>query len=115
MNYRVEFSRKTRREARERSGGKCECCGAMLKHGEGEYDHVKTAEEGGEATLANCELLCVLCHRAKTATDIQRIRKADRIRDKSSGAWKPASRAMPGSRNSPWKKTFNNGTIRRLP
>lgn len=91
---RIEFSRKVRRQIIERAGGKCEKCGAVLKPGAGEIDHILAAELGGEATPANGRLLCKVCHKAKTADDVRRIRKADRQRDKATGAWKPSARKL---------------------
>jgi hypothetical protein len=50
-------------------------------------------------TLANCQVLCVPCHRAKTAKeDVPRIRKADRAR-----------RANNGARNAPKVKIRSRG------
>lgn len=96
---RVEFSRKTRVLAFERSKGRCESCGARLKVGEGEYDHVLPASLGGTSDLSNCQLLCVPCHRGpdgKTADDVRGIRKADRIRAKHLGAWPKSRRPIKG-------------------
>jgi hypothetical protein len=65
-----------------------------LKPGEAECDHILPDALGGEPTLANCMVLCRQCHRGpggKTAQDIAKIRKADRARDKHSGAVKPSS------------------------
>lgn len=83
---RLEFSRKTRAIAFERCKGLCDGCGARLKVGEAEYDHVLPAALGGNASAENCQVLCKVCHRGKTTTDVQRIRKADRQRDRASGA-----------------------------
>lgn len=91
---RIEFSRKVRRRIIERAQGKCEKCGAVLKPGAGEIDHILAAELGGEATPANGRLLCKVCHLAKTADDVRRIRKADRQRDKHIGAMKPSARGL---------------------
>lgn len=91
MTRRVEFSRKVRRQAIERANGRCENkkCGAALKAGEAEVDHILPLELGGESVLANAQVLCRICHAAKTATDIRSMRKAERARDKSTGAIKP--------------------------
>lgn len=85
---RKEFSRKTRRIIIERANGKCERCGATLKAKEGEVDHILPDALGGEPTVANGRLLCRVCHTEKTNDDVKRIRKADRSRDKASGAMK---------------------------
>lgn len=86
---RVEFSRKVRAAIIARAAGRCEKCSAALKPGEGEVDHVLPCALGGEATVANGRLLCRVCHVEKSATDIQRVRKADRQRDKASRAIRP--------------------------
>ena len=91
---RIEFSRKIKGEAFLRCDGKCEKCSAKLKVGEGDFDHILPCEFGGEATLDNCQVLCIPCHRGpggKTADDIRAIRKSDRIRDKHRGTF-PATR-----------------------
>lgn len=107
---RAEFSKKTRVKAFERCHGKCEKCGCRLKVGEGEYDHILPAAFGGEATLENCQVLCVPCHRGpngKTADDIRAIRKADRIKAKHIGAVKPSGF------NRKWRKKMNGEVVPR--
>lgn len=89
MSKRLEFSRKTRAAIIERAGGYCESCKAALKPGESEIDHRLPCALGGEPTVANGRLLCKVCHKAKTASDVRSIRKADRVRDKSTGAKRP--------------------------
>lgn len=105
---RLEFSRKVRNQVFERANGHCENkrCGAVLKPGEGEYDHILPAEFGGEATVANCMLLCRPCHKAKTARDIKRIRKSDRQRDKARGTFKRKT-----SLSHPYLKKKINGDV----
>ena len=97
---RREFNRKTRAAVFLRANGHCEECKAKLKVGEGEVDHILPDALGGEPTLENAKLLCRVCHAPKTADDIRRIRKADRMRDKHRGAW-PKSRAKMPSRPFP--------------
>lgn len=91
MSKRKEFSRKVRREAIERAAGRCEnkACGATLKPGEAEVDHILPLEMGGESVIANAQVLCRPCHKTKTAKDVRNIRKSDRARDKATGAIKP--------------------------
>ena len=89
---RKEFSRNVKAQAIARAAGHCERCSAALKPGEAECDHVLPAALGGEPTLANCMVLCKTCHRGpegKTTQDVRRIRKADRARDRHTGAIKP--------------------------
>jgi len=101
MGKRLEFSRKVRKQIIDRADGKCEKCGSALKAGEGDADHILPSELGGKAEAANGQWLCKICHKAKTADDIKRIRKADRQRDKATGAVKPKG-SMP---NRGWEKT----------
>jgi 5-methylcytosine-specific restriction protein A len=88
------FSRKIIKQAKERASGKCEnrICGAALKVGGGEADHILPVEMGGESILANCQILCDVCHKAKTKKDVRRIRQSDRQRDKHTGAFQQAKR-----------------------
>jgi 5-methylcytosine-specific restriction endonuclease McrA len=83
---RDEFSRKVKAEIVARAAGKCERCGAVLKKGEGHCDHILPDILGGPNKAANGQLLCVPCHKTKSDDDIRRVRKADRQRDKATGA-----------------------------
>jgi 5-methylcytosine-specific restriction enzyme A len=83
---RREFPRKVKALAHARAGGKCEGCGAKLKTGEGQVDHKKEAGDDGDPTLENAQVLCKVCHDAKTADYVKRRRRAERVRDKASGA-----------------------------
>lgn len=86
---RLEFSRKTKATIIARAAGYCEACSAVMKPGEGEVDHILPCALGGEPTVANGRLICRVCHVEKTAIDIRSIRKADRVRDKSTRAVVP--------------------------
>jgi hypothetical protein len=86
---RLEFAGKVKDQAFARSGGRCEnkACGALLTVGKYAYDHILPAALGGKPTLANCQVICVACHAAKTTKeDVPRIRKADRQRRAHIGA-----------------------------
>lgn len=89
---RREFARKVKAAAIARAAGHCEKCKAVLKPGEGEVDHILPDILGGEPVLANAQVLCRVCHTAKTGDDIRRTRKADRARDKASGAIRPTGK-----------------------
>lgn len=80
------FTRKQRAEIALRAAGCCEKCGARLKVGEGEADHVLPVELGGESTVENGQWLCSPCHREKTTIDVRGMRKAERVRDTHIGA-----------------------------
>ena len=86
---RAEFSRKQRVEIFNRADGRCEKCNAKLKVGEGEYDHRIAQAHGGENTVENAQLLCRVCHKAKTGKDKGITEKLKRIHDKHNGTWKP--------------------------
>jgi 5-methylcytosine-specific restriction endonuclease McrA len=83
---RREFPRKVRAAALLRANDSCECCGAPVKPPKLHYDHILPDALGGEPTLANCQVVCVPCHREKTTDDVRRVRKADRVRDRHTGA-----------------------------
>jgi 5-methylcytosine-specific restriction enzyme A len=109
---RKEFTRKTKAKGFERSNGLCEKCSAKLKVGEAEFDHVLPCALGGDNSLDNLEVLCRSCHKDKTADDVRGIRKADRIRDKRSGAFKKRS-SFPANRNGRFKVKLNGTVIER--
>lgn len=95
MNRSSEFNKKVRGLAFARCKGKCEKCGANLKVGEGEYDHIIPLALTGESTLENCQVLCQPCHRApgaKTADDVKNIAKAKRREAKHIGVTKPVGK-----------------------
>jgi 5-methylcytosine-specific restriction protein A len=89
---RSEFSRKVRAAIVARANGKCEHCWAVLKPSEGEVDHILPDAMGGKPEARNGRLICQVCHKAKTAADVRQIRKADRQRDKASGAIRPVGK-----------------------
>ena len=85
-NTREEFSSKVKERANERAGGKCELCGMPFGKKRKHFDHRLPCALGGKAELANCQVICEPCHKAKTAKeDIPRIRKADRQRRADNG------------------------------
>lgn len=112
MTTRLEFTRKTKALRFQHCKGLCEGCGVRLMPGKFEYDHDKEAADEGDNSFENCRVLCDSCHKPKTKAFIQRIRKADRQRDKNIGAFKRVSR-FPCSRNSPWKKKIDGSVVRR--
>ena len=90
---RTEFTKRTMRDAYERSEGLCEglksdgerCC-TDLTHRKKHFDHVIPDAIGGDNTLANCQVLCVPCHDEKTRKrDMPVIAKAKRNWDKHNG------------------------------
>ncbi|HVI27484.1 hypothetical protein [Hansschlegelia sp.] len=124
MSRRREFSRKQRAEIILRSTDAsgvicCEGCGLRLGRKPYEIDHIVAealvVDKTKPLTIADGQLLgkeC--CHRGgKTADDVRRIRKSDRQRDRHTGAMKPASRPILGSKRSGWKQSLSGEWSRR--
>ena len=87
---RSEFSKKTKAQAYERSGGNCETCGVKLQIGKFHYDHEIPDAIGGENVVSNCKVVCMACHGVKTATkDMPLIAKMKRQHAKHIGASRP--------------------------
>ena len=113
MTRAHNFSRKQRAEIALRANGCCEKCGARLKVGEGQADHVLPVELGGESVIENGQWLCTPCHKPKTADDVRRIRKADRMRDRHTGAMPGPRSPLPFGRNSRLKRKLNGTIVER--
>ena len=109
---RQEFPRKVLAQGFLRAGGCCEKCHARLKTGESEGDHILPCALGGDNSLENLQILCKVCHKEKTKNDVRSVRKADRQRDKYTGAKTSTSRPIPGSKRSGIRKRMN-GTVER--
>ena len=92
-------------------GGMCEGCGAKLFPPKLAYDHDNPDGLTGEPTLTNCRVVCLPCHKTKTAKDQADIARAKRREARHLGA-KRSSRPIAGGRNSPWKRKLD-GTIER--
>ena len=113
---RREFSRKVKREALKRANGHCEKCKAVLKIREGEVDHILPDVLGGEPVIANAQVLCRICHAEKTADDIRRTRRADRQRDKHSGAMRNKPKMISqGFRTGRKQPLIDNSSLPPLP
>jgi 5-methylcytosine-specific restriction endonuclease McrA len=109
---RREFTRVIKRAALARADGACELCGLPLCPGKYRYDHRLPDALGGEPILENCVVQCLACDKPKTAEDIGRIRKADRVRDRATGAL-TSRRPMPCGKNSPYKRTMSGKVVPR--
>jgi 5-methylcytosine-specific restriction endonuclease McrA len=110
---RTEFTRKTKAQGFERSGGKCEICGVRLMPGKFRFDHKLPCALGGDNSLENLVVQCVACDKPKTADDVRRIRKADRQKAVHIGAKAPSRNPMPGSKVSGWKRKMNGNVEKR--
>ena len=76
-----------------------------------EFHHRLEAYLGGEATLANCVVLCRHCHSLATKERRPEIDKTRRISDKRMGIRRKST--MPGSRSSKYKRLMNGETVLR--
>jgi 5-methylcytosine-specific restriction endonuclease McrA len=124
MTPRREFSAATRRAAWQRCQGFCEGrkwsdvagemtrCLAPIDLGNFHYDHIDPDWFSSDNDLDNCQVLCRVCHQAKTKRDVKNISKSKRIRDKLIKARKPKGRPIPGSKRSGWRKRMD-GTVER--
>jgi 5-methylcytosine-specific restriction enzyme A len=113
---RREFTRKTKAQAFARSAGNCEVCGVRLSVGKFRYDHRLPDALGGEPTLENCVVQCDACDKPKTADDVRRIRKADRQRDRHTGALaKPSSIRSAGFAPRPAQRKASAPLMKQLP
>jgi hypothetical protein len=75
----------------------CEGCGLVLGKKPFEVDHILcealVMDKSRPLTAEDGQLLGTdCCHKPKTADDIRRVRKSDRVRDRDSGAIVKASR-----------------------
>src|SRR3990167_7885349 len=119
---RREFTKQVKRDAAERAAGHCEAiwesirCNAPLPSGGYHYDHSDPEWISHDSSLENCEVLCLKCHRKKTSEqDQSTIARAKRIIDREHGIKPLRGRQLPCGKNSPFKKTFYHGTVRRAP
>lgn len=120
---RREFTKETRRDAHDRSGGVCECrllhaagipgftaegCGQSLGDGNTFYEHINVDRHSKDNSLRNCAVLTKTCWKKKTATyDLPTIAKGDRQFDRGIGIRRGSGPPMPGSRASGWRRPMN--------
>ena len=111
---RLEFPKRVKLEAWQRSGGNCDACGAHLYPGKWHLDHIKPSAFGGEPVLDNAACLCLPCHTRKTGTkDIPAVAKSNRVRAKHLGFQKKRGPGLPGSRRSRWKRKLDGTVVER--
>ena len=90
MPPRHEFSSRTKLQAFENAGGHCTRCPARLYPGKFRYNHRIPDAQGGDNSLANCEVLCLACDWVQTyKIDLPAIAKTNRIRKRAAGIRKP--------------------------
>lgn len=111
---RQEFTKKTKLAAWTRAGGKCENCNARLFPGNVHYDHLRACGLLGDATLANCNVLCRACHSAKTRlADVPNIARAKRRELRQAGINKPKRHRWGYGRGDPMKKKVSGEVVPR--
>ena len=109
---RQEFTKRTKLDAFERSGGRCEACRARLFPGNIEYHHSTECTFGGAGELGNCSVLCRACHAAITRKRAAVIAKSNRVRERHLGIKRASSRPLPGSKASGIRRRMN-GQVER--
>lgn len=116
---RAVYAQIVRRAMNEAGHIVCEGCGLVLGKKPYQIDHTKPdaleIDKSRKLTAADGKLLGqACCHAPKTKQDVKVIAQAKRREANSLGLPKPKSRrAMPGSRNSPWKMKIGGGAVRR--
>lgn len=85
---RKSFSRTERVRIFDLHAGKCHICDQKIQVGEAwDLEHVVPWILTRDDSDGNVKPAHQSCHKVKTATDINAIRKADRVRAKFLGAW----------------------------
>jgi 5-methylcytosine-specific restriction enzyme A len=88
---RDEFTKATKRDAHTRSKGHCEAvwdgvrCNAPFADRTPHYHHIIEAYLGGRATLDNCMVVCIPCHKLITKKRAPVLEKVERILEKKAG------------------------------
>jgi 5-methylcytosine-specific restriction endonuclease McrA len=80
---RKRFSPRERAEIFAAADGKCANCGRKIPVGEEwdlfEIDHSIALSRGGTNDAGNLQVLCQICHGAKTSDDLSEAGKAKRV------------------------------------
>ena len=92
--------------------GICALCSRPIRGEPWRDEHLRALGLGGGNETENRAPVHIACAEAKDADDIPRIAKAKRQKMANLGI-KKASRPIPGSRASPWKKKLDGTVVRR--
>ncbi|MEM8626967.1 MAG: HNH endonuclease signature motif containing protein [Pseudomonadota bacterium] len=104
----------TRVKVFQRDGGLCQVCGVKIDVStRWDVDHELSLENGGSNDPENLRLICVPCHKAKTAQDRKTAAKNRSVYAKHIGAKPTNRRPMPGSKDSPWRRRMDGTVVRR--
>lgn len=97
----------------DRAAGRCQSCSRKIMASDTwQADHIVALINGGENREQNLQCLCDWCHKAKTAGDVKQKATVARKRSKVLGL-KKSRNPVPGSRQSPWKRSFDGTVTRR--
>jgi hypothetical protein len=111
------FPAAVKRAAWKRCNGHCEGCTAPIAAGGFEYDHDICWELSRNSSLENCRVLCLACHRLKTAGEdlpaIVRTRHASDFHFGVAGPGKHDGPHLPCGRMSVTRKTIKGRVIER--
>lgn len=114
---RKGFTPKQRAEAFTRAGGRCEECNAKLM-AKYEVDHRIALDHTGKHEPSNWRVLCVDCHKVKTASDIGISAHINRIHEKH-GFKEPKRQARPKMQGRGFSrdltKRFDGSVVKRSP
>jgi 5-methylcytosine-specific restriction enzyme A len=103
----------------EKFGNRCDpdnngCGRALVPGDKWTCDHIVALINGGPNRESNLHPLCAWCVKAKDRADVALKSRSYKRRASHAGIKRGRpSRQMPGSKSSPWKKTFNHGWVRR--
>lgn len=79
----------------ERCGGRCGLTGRKIMPGDQhDYDHIRALILGGAHREDNIHVVLRAAHKLKTADDVARKAKADRVRAKHLGIWPQSKRPL---------------------
>ena len=97
----------------EKEGGRCHACGRPIRVGEKwTMEHRVALINGGANAENNLCLTCCNCLPAKNAADVAEKSKVAKTRKNHLGI-KRASRPMPGSKASGWKRKMSGEVVKR--
>lgn len=91
----------------------CYACKAMIKGGQFQADHITPVCKGGKTEVSNGDLICLPCHKPKSAEETKWSQEADRKGRKDRGSKPKTSRPMPGSKLSGLKRKMDGTVVPR--
>jgi 5-methylcytosine-specific restriction endonuclease McrA len=95
-------------------GGRCYKCEMPIR-GVWHDEHEIALENGGTNAWSNRRVICDSCHKTKTAADHGKAAKgrAQVVAMVVPRQYRRKGPAIPGSRDSPWKRKLNGQIVRR--